>query len=106
MGYYTNFDITITGIDGTDQALKIAKEYDLHDYDLSDNGQTLTYSSEDKWYAWKEDSVNLSRNYPRILIEIYGEGEENDDIWKARIRNGVAEIVYAKIVFDDFKVVI
>jgi hypothetical protein len=106
MGYYTNFDITITGIDGGDQAVKIAKEYDLYDFSLSDDGKTLTSYMNTKWYAWKEDSVNLSRNYPRILIEIYGEGEENDDIWKARIRNGVAETVNAKIVFDDFKAVI
>jgi hypothetical protein len=106
VGYHTNFDITITGIDNANQAVKIAKGYDLCDYDVSDDGKTLTCNTHGKWYAWEEDSVKLSKNYPRILIEISGEGENNDDIWKARIRNGQSEVIKAKIVFDDFKVVI
>ena len=106
MGYYTKYDIKITGIDNANQALKITKEYDMRDFDISPDGQTLTDFTEGKWYDWKEDSLKLSRNYPHILIEIEGEGEESGDIWKARVRNGIVEIVEAKIVYDDFKVVI
>lgn len=103
MGYYTKYDIKITGIDNANQAVKIAQEYDLEQYDVSYDGTTLTAFYEGKWYNWEKESVSLSRNYPRILIEIEGEGEDRDDIWKARIRNGDCETVSAKIVFEDFK---
>jgi hypothetical protein len=106
MGYYTDFEITVTGIDNANQAVKIAKEYELYDYDVSDDGKTLTSETNEKWYEWKKDSVALSKNYPRILIEINGTGEESEDIWKARIRNGECEVIKAKIVFDDFKTII
>lgn len=103
MGYYTKYNVTITGIDNANQAVKIAREYDLEHYDISPIGTEVTASFESKWYDWQKDSVALSRSYPRILIEIEGEGEDRDDIWKARIRNGDCETVSAKIVFDEFK---
>jgi hypothetical protein len=106
MGYYTQYDVNISGIDNANQAVKIAQEYELDDYDVSGDGTKVSANFNTKWYGWKEESIALSRNYPRILIEINGEGEESGDIWKARIRNGVCEIINAKIVFDDFKVVI
>jgi hypothetical protein len=103
MGYYTKFNIKITNIDNANQAVKIAKEYELYDYDVSGDGTVLSAFYEGKWYDWKEESIALTRSYPQIFIEIHGEGEENDDIWKARIRNGECERVEAKIVFDEFK---
>lgn len=106
MGYYTQYVIKITGIDNANQAANIIREYDIHDYDVSPNGKEVTASFESKWYDWLKDSVALSSNYPQILIEIKGEGEENGDIWKARIRNGDSETVSAKIVFDEFKRII
>jgi len=105
MGYYTDYNITIAGIDNANQAVKIAREYDLENFDVSNDGTVLSAQYNGKWYSWKEDSVRLSLNYPRILIEIKGEGEESGDIWKARIRSGNFELVNAKIVFDDFKVI-
>jgi hypothetical protein len=103
MGYYTKYNIKITGIDNANQAVKIARDYDLVDYVVSDTGTVLIAFYEGKWYVWEKESVALTRNYPRILIKIYGEGEESGDIWKARIRNGECERVEAKIVFDEFK---
>jgi hypothetical protein len=103
MGYYTNYDVKITGIDNANQAVKIAREYELEHYDISPIGTEITASFESKWYDWQKDSVALSRNYPQILIEINGLGEDHDDIWKARIRNGDCETVSANIVYEDFK---
>lgn len=101
MGYYTKYDIKITGFDDVNQAVKIAKEYDLRDYDISYTELTAFY--EGKWYEWESESINITRNYPNILIEIYGEGEESGDIWKARVRDGQCERIKGKIIFDDFK---
>jgi len=106
MGYYTHYDVKITGIDNENQAVKIVQEYDLaqdYCYIISPIGTEITASFESKWCDWEKDGVALSRNYPQILIEISGLGEDRDDIWKARIRNGDCETVSAKIVYEDFK---
>lgn len=105
MGYYTKYNIKITGIDNANQAVKIAKDYNLQDYDFTEYETSLTAFYEGKWYDWKKESIALTRNYSRILIEIHGEGEESGDIWQARVRKGECEVVKAKIVFDEFKVI-
>ena len=40
--------------------------------------------------------------FPTIVFYIEGFGEDRDDIWKARCKNGELQIVNAHIVYDDF----
>jgi hypothetical protein len=103
MGYYTDYDFKITGIDNESQADKIIEDLQLLNCETSDDGTELTSHVHDKWYYWKEDVIAVSKVYPRVLFEIQGNGEENGDIWKARIRNGIAEVIHGKIIFDEFK---
>jgi hypothetical protein len=107
MGYYTHYSIRITGADNADQMTEIAEKLDLPEegYKISEEGAKLSTDFEDKWYGWKEQFLRISRAYPRVLFEVNGEGEKNDDLWKARIRNGEAEVIHAKIVFDEFKII-
>ncbi len=106
MGYYTKYDVTISNLDNANQGAKAADMLDMTYYDFSDDGTIMQFDYDGKWYDWKEDCIRVSLQYPKILIEIEGKGEENGDIWKARIRNGVCERVDAKIVFDDFKLIV
>ena len=106
MGYYTQYDIKISGISNSDEAERILQEYNLEDYDVLHHGTEIIANFNAKWYDWKKETVSVSKNYPQIFIEISATGEEAGDIWKARARNGICEVVNAKIVFDDFKVVI
>lgn len=105
MGYYTNYKIKISGADNANQMAKIADELTLQEYDISGNGTTLTIEFDDKWYSWIEDFERVSKNYPRVLFEVNGKGEDAEDNWRARIRDGVSEIIQAKIIFDEFKTV-
>jgi hypothetical protein len=105
MGYYTQYDLKISYLDNANQGLEIAKYLDLHDYEFCDDGVTLTNYFESKWYYWKEDCTRASLKYPKVLIEIEGVGEESDDRWKARVQNGLCEVVHAKIVFPDFNLI-
>lgn len=105
MGYYTHYNIRISGADNANQMVKIAKELDLRDYDTFSDGTALTTSFEDKWYDCEDDFKRVSKTYPRVLFEVDGKGEDSDDQWRARFRDGVSEIIRAKIVFDDFKIV-
>jgi len=41
-----------------------------------------------KWYDWDEDMTALSNAYPDVIFELFGDGEETDDIWKAIFYNG------------------
>jgi hypothetical protein len=103
MGYYTNYKVKISGADNANQMIKIADALTLQGYDISGNGTTLTIEFDDKWYSWKEDFERVSRTYPRVLFEVNGIGEDKDDQWRARIRDGVSEIIQAKIIFDEFQ---
>jgi hypothetical protein len=105
MGYYTQYELKISNLDNANQGLKIAKDLDLHDYEFLDDGTTLTNYFESKWYDWKEDCARVSLQYPKILIELEGKGEGSDDFWKARVQNGLCEVVHAKIVFPDFNLI-
>ena len=58
---------------------------------------------ESKWYKWKENLVEFTKKIPDMLVEIYAEGEENEDIWKARFLNGKMERQDAKIMVPEFK---
>jgi hypothetical protein len=107
MGYYTHYTIRITGADNANQMTEIAEKLGLSEegYEISDEGTKLSTDFDDKWYGWKDQFLRVSRSYPRVLFEVDGKGEENDDLWKARIRNGESEVIHAKIVFGEFKII-
>lgn len=109
MGYYTDYSITVSGADNANQLIKIVKELDdiyRNDYAISDDGTSAEFEMNDtKWYGWKEDCIRVSKMYSNITIDIEGKGEEHGDLWKARVRKGECEVVKARIVFDDFKVI-
>jgi len=46
-----------------------------------------------KWYSWDEDMTKLSLAYPDVIFELYGDGEETDDVWKAVFYRGKGETV-------------
>lgn len=105
MGYYTNYNIKISGADNVNQMVKIASDLSFQGYKISGSGKELYIEFEDKWLKWKEDFQKVSKDFPRVLFEVNGKGEDNEDMWRARFRDGVCEIIRAKIVFDDFKIV-
>lgn len=55
-----------------------------------------------KWYEWEDDMRFFSKKFPTVLFTLNGEGEENDDMWKAYFKNGKMQFCKAKIAFDPF----
>lgn len=106
MGYYTHYNIRISGADNANQMVKIANDLGFEGYKISGSGTELYIEFDDKWLKWKEDFQKVSKEFPRVLFEVNGKGEDNEDMWRARFRDGVSEIIRAKIVFDDFKTII
>jgi hypothetical protein len=55
-----------------------------------------------KWYEHDEDMRKVSKLLPEILFTLSGEGEENDDIWRAYYLDGKCHFCRARITFDPF----
>ena len=55
-----------------------------------------------KWYAWKNDMIALSSQFPSTLFVLEGDGEESGDIWKAYFQGGKCQVAEARITFDEF----
>lgn len=100
MGYYTHFKLV------TDP------EYWLNDRTVEDmdyiNEITGGYFSaciigmeSGKWYDHEEHFIEISKQYPDVLFELRGSGEENGDIWVEYFKNGECKTTRAIIRFDD-----
>ena len=86
MGYYTNYEIEEEETGDTRVIEEVKKE---SGYDWSDN-----YLTSVKWYDWGEDCIKVSKRFPDSTILLKGNGEEDDDVWMVRVKNG--RITWAK----------
>jgi len=112
VGYYTSYEVTVTGFNDADEAefaqFKLKKAVSCYPVDITLSGRTgkklLAFETDDiMWYMWESELIEFSRTFPHLRIEIHGEGEENGDMWKARIQNGEVETVEAELTFPNFK---
>lgn len=105
MGYYTNYEINIethnSGIDTSSEEFNgiIANRLsEISDYEFDDD---LTMYNV-KWYDWHEHMIALSNEYPSVLFIVDGNGEEDDDIWRAYITGGKSQVERARLSFAPF----
>ncbi len=98
MGYYTTYTLTVH--DATPEESAELNER------IIDSGMEFwdkdSYTSYDTWYEHDEELLALSKEYPTILFELYGEGEQNDDMWYTYYKNGRLQHCPAQITFDPF----
>ena len=96
--YTLDYDTPDDELDIKDFILKSSKY--LVDYEVEDllGGSDLTTS----WYEHEEELLELSRGFPATIFILYGEGEEQGDMWKKRFINGGVEIIQATLVFPEF----
>ena len=90
MGYYTDYVVTLRGpIEQLAKLRALAEDEDdgafLDFYELGE------WSGNAKWYDWEENLTEWSRECPDVLIHVKGEGEENEDVWVAWVKNGRVE---------------
>lgn len=91
MGYYTDYFLSL--VEGPEEEFDIMLDTLKSEYDM-DFSEGLVNA---KWYRWAEDMESVSKRYPNVLVELSGSGEEQDDIWLARFKNGDSEIQTAII---------
>lgn len=86
MGYYTYYTLEILK-DPDNQEEQFYKEFEektKYSSDYFKNCDTMHA----KWYCWKEDMIELSKKFPKMLFKLDGEGEEPLDIWIAHFCSG------------------
>lgn len=107
MGYCTNYSLETDATPDSEVAENIAAR--LRDdegegdfvYALEEKIAGVEYGPRDacKWYEHQKDLVELSKQFPGVLFTLSGEGEENGDLWKLYVRNGVAQEAKAVITY-------
>ena len=102
MGYYTSFVLTVR--DATpEESAEIEKLVSNEDgmCFMERWGEDI-YTAYTTWYDYDEDMLALSKQYPTVLFELYGDGEETEDIWYNYYKNGMKQRCPAKITFDPY----
>lgn len=101
MGYYTSHSMTVWT--GSHTVAEIAQA--IYDDDnifygiespvdemLEDTRTNMSFylcpADVVKWYDCYNDMIEFSKRFPNALFEIDGSGEDREDVWEARFRNG------------------
>ena len=130
MGYYTEYTLVIDNSQVKDEVEKkkqseieeiqqsnisdelkmrlikdVEKTYNTSIVTQSDVIDFLTYDPfEDqcKWYEHTEDMRKISEKYQNVIFSLYGNGEEDGDMWVKYFMNGKVQTEDAVITYADF----
>ena len=130
MGYYTEYTLVIDNSQVKDEIEKkkqseieeiqqsnisdelkmrlikdVEKTYNTSIVTQSDVIDFLTYDPfEDqcKWYEHTEDMRKISKIYQNVIFSLYGNGEEDGDMWVKYFMNGKVQTEDAVITYADF----
>ena len=92
MGYYTRYELEHNDRSGIDHAKEVTERSDY----------TYLFDDQIKWYDHEKDMRKYSKEYPNVLFELSGEGEETGDLWIEYYKNGKMQLAKAKITYDAF----
>ena len=117
MGYYTNFELNtkwnnypINEIatymkkknQGSDWFYPFEYEIDEILFDTSKLDFSFGWTEKAKWYDHDKEMIDLSKQFPKTVFCLYGEGEENEDIWYTYYKNGKQQYCPVKMTFDEY----
>jgi hypothetical protein len=102
MGYYTYFNLKI--VDEKDKELdkpkiikKVRDMFESASWALDEDGDP---EDNCKWYDWEKDMLEVSKEFPKNIFRLSGDGEESDDKWIAYIINGKIQHCPVNISYD------
>lgn len=52
--------------------------------------------------SWDDEFRAISAEFPSAFIELSGDGDDHDDLWKAYFQNGLMQFAPGEIVYDEF----
>lgn len=105
MGYRTDYTLKVRDKNfnsiSTNELRKIADELkEFTNYSFENSNIISLYDA--KWYNAQSDMKEFSKNYPNYIFCLYGNGEEEDDIWVHYFKNGKSTGADAEIIYPDY----
>jgi hypothetical protein len=105
MGYYTYYSIHVLDENGSsiskEEEMKIIKKIRSSNencfYNFDEEGNS---SSSSKWYEWETELTEISKMFPKNILQIYGDGEESDDYWVAYFMYGNIQKSIGRITYE------
>ena len=93
MGYYTLFKLEVNGERNLKHEEELCKGY----------CDRNPFEEPAKWYDFKTDMINYSKEYPDKLFILSGEGQEGVfDYWKFYVKNGKSWLNEATIHYANY----
>lgn len=89
MGYYTDYEVTVTGPSDAMREFEEAAEdgeTTIDDVSFSYIIKGMEFNA--KWYNYDKDMLAVSKRFPELLFVVEANGESSGDIWRAYFRNG------------------
>lgn len=106
MGYYTYHELSIISGDKNEIDKFWGELYENDSYMYEDIkravGDDGNGGDSCKWYEHESDMKRISKEFPSVVFELSGEGEESGDIWKEYYKNGRMQRCNARIEFDPY----
>lgn len=113
MGYYTRFELEITGtgerwvtgVDVMGQKVQVNIGLDHAEIEreiVERSGYSSLFEDEVKWYEHVDQMTEISRKYPDLLFTLSGAGEESGDFWRDYYRGGLRQHEEGKITYGEF----
>lgn len=103
MGCYTYYTLSIHegDLDITRALLTLEEisDYKVVNGIMHENGEAWDSV---KWHEHEEEMKELSKLFPDVVFCLYGEGEEDNDLWYKYFKNGLVQRCPAIITFDEF----
>ena len=101
MSYYTSYEITVKG--DVSDVVKDAITLNMEKLVLPEYNEWMGgWACYGNWYEHEEDMKELSLKFPDIVFDVYGDGEETEDLWHKYFKNGKMQYCPVRFEFDDF----
>lgn len=102
MGYYTRFHLSWDGDIDEEELKKALLKHDCYGIYNEDYEIEINEADSCKWYSYEEDMKELSKEFPDIIFDLYGEGEESGDQWHTYFKNGKMQECPAIVSFEPY----
>lgn len=114
MGYYTDYELTISGFEktdsgsytttaGVDPLVELQLEQEIKKMGVWEGGDVNSvYWCNAKWYDHDDDMLLLSKRFPEALFELSGSGEDKCDMWTTYYHDGKMQYCHAIITYEEF----